>query len=65
MIYSEASYFNGNHCQHCADRDEHKRLKALEPKRLPRLRRPLDVTDPDLFPNIAEAARYARERGMA
>lgn len=26
MIYSEAAYFDGNHCQHCADRDEKHRL---------------------------------------
>lgn len=26
MIYSEAAYFDGNHCQHCADREEHQRL---------------------------------------
>ena len=31
---------------------------------LPRVSKPLDVTDEDLFPNIAEAARYARERGL-
>lgn len=27
MIYSEAAYFDGNHCQHVADRDEHRRLQ--------------------------------------
>lgn len=26
MIYSEAAYFDGNHCQHCAAREEHQRL---------------------------------------
>lgn len=25
--YSEAAYFDGNHCQHCADRDEHRRIQ--------------------------------------
>ena len=32
MIYSEASYFDGNHCQHCADRDEAMRLERIERK---------------------------------
>ncbi len=27
MLYSEASYFDGNHCAHCATRDEHMRLQ--------------------------------------
>lgn len=26
MIYSETSFFDGQHAQHCADRDEHNRL---------------------------------------
>jgi hypothetical protein len=26
MIYSEAAFFDGNACQHCADRDEQQRL---------------------------------------
>ena len=47
MIYSEAAFPfadnpTPNHCQHCADRDEHNRLKAKEPKALPRMRRPYD-----------------------
>lgn len=25
--YSEAAYFDGNHCAHCAARDEHLRLQ--------------------------------------
>jgi len=25
-MYAEAAYFEGNHCQHCADREEHQRL---------------------------------------
>ena len=34
MIYSEAAYFDGNHCAHCAARDEwirleRKRVEAL------------------------------------
>lgn len=29
MIYSEAAYFEGNACQHCADRDEHLRLARI------------------------------------
>lgn len=29
MIYSEAAYFEGNHCQHCADRDEHLRWQRI------------------------------------
>jgi len=27
MIYSEAAYFDGNHCAHCAARDEYNRLE--------------------------------------
>ena len=27
MPYSERAYFDGDHCQHCADRDEHARLE--------------------------------------
>lgn len=27
MLYSEAAYFDGNHCAHCAARDEHNRLE--------------------------------------
>lgn len=27
--YSERAYFGGDHCQHCADRDEHLRLKRI------------------------------------
>ena len=30
MIYSEASYFDGNHCHHCAARDETLRLARIE-----------------------------------
>lgn len=29
MIYSEAAYFDGNHCAHVASRDEHNRLKRI------------------------------------
>ena len=29
MIYSEAAYFEENHCQHCADRDEFLRLRNI------------------------------------
>lgn len=40
MIYSEAAYFEGNACQHCASRDEHLRLerKEQEARRLARRR---------------------------
>lgn len=27
LIYSEAAYFDGNHCQHVAAWEEHKRLE--------------------------------------
>ncbi len=27
MLYSEAAYFDGNHCAHCAARDEHNRIE--------------------------------------
>jgi len=29
MNYAEAAYFDGNHCQHVADRDEHRRLQRI------------------------------------
>lgn len=29
MLYSEAAYFDGNHCAHCAARDEHLRLQRI------------------------------------
>lgn len=29
MLYSEAAYFDGNHCHHVAAWEEHKRLKRL------------------------------------
>lgn len=30
MSYSEAAYFNGNHCQHVADREEAQRLARIK-----------------------------------
>lgn len=29
MLYSEAAYFDGNHCQHCADRDDFLRRERI------------------------------------
>jgi hypothetical protein len=29
MSYSERAYFDGDHCQHCADRDEFIRLQRI------------------------------------
>jgi hypothetical protein len=29
MLYSEAAYFDNNHCAHCAARDEHLRLQRI------------------------------------
>lgn len=29
LIYSEAAYFDGNHCQHVAAWEEHKRLARI------------------------------------
>ncbi len=29
MLYSEAAYFDGNHCAHCAAREEHKRIERI------------------------------------
>lgn len=29
MIYSEASFFDGNHCQHVAAWEEHRRLGRI------------------------------------
>lgn len=29
MIYAERAYFEGDHCQHCADREEHLRLARI------------------------------------
>ena len=28
-MYSERAYFDGDHCQHCATRDEHMRLERI------------------------------------
>lgn len=28
-MYSEMAYFDGNACQHCADREEHLRLQRI------------------------------------
>lgn len=28
-MYSERAYFDGDHCQHCATRDAHKRLERI------------------------------------
>lgn len=28
--YSEAAYFDGDHCHHCATRDEFRRLQRIE-----------------------------------
>lgn len=43
MSYSERAYFDGDHCQHCAARDEHQRLQRArrqmeqaDRRRLPR-----------------------------
>jgi hypothetical protein len=30
MSYSERAYFEGDHCHHCAARDEHQRLKRIK-----------------------------------
>lgn len=30
MIYSEMAYFDGNHCAHCATRDEAARLARID-----------------------------------
>lgn len=32
MDYAEAAYFDGNHCQHAADRDEARRLHRINAK---------------------------------
>lgn len=29
-MYSERAYFDGDHCHHCATRDEHDRLRRVE-----------------------------------
>lgn len=29
MLYAEAAYFDGNHCQHVATWEEHKRLARI------------------------------------
>lgn len=29
MHYSELAYFDGNHCHHCATRDEHLRYERI------------------------------------
>lgn len=30
MAYAEAAFFDGNHCQHVAARDEHQRLGRIQ-----------------------------------
>lgn len=30
MSYAERAYFDGDHCQHVAARDEHQRLRRIE-----------------------------------
>ena len=30
MIYAERAYFDGDHCQHVADRDEAQRLRNID-----------------------------------
>lgn len=50
MIAAEAAFFDGNHCQHVADRDEHRRQdrKRQEMRQVLRLRErsPLRSTKP-------------------
>ena len=65
MIYAEASYYDGAHFQHIADREEHLRLtrirKALERRSIPRVSMPVDVTDEAAFPEIHRAIEHARQ----
>lgn len=28
-MYAERAYFDGDHCQHCATRDDHRRLERI------------------------------------
>lgn len=37
--YPEAAFFDGDHCQHCADRDEHRRLERIRQQTRDALRR--------------------------
>jgi len=30
MLYSEAAYFDNNHCAHCATRDDYNRLQRID-----------------------------------
>lgn len=39
MLYSEAAYFDGNHCAHCAARDEHLRLVRIRTQAIKHLDR--------------------------
>ena len=57
MSYSERAYFDGDHCQHCAARDEHHRLT--------RARRQMEKADRRRLPRYnAEAVQneIARDR---
>lgn len=40
-MYAERAYFDGDHCHHCAARDEHERLRriAMQGARVMRERR--------------------------
>lgn len=51
-LAAERAYFDGDHCQHVAARDEHKRLERLSPRRLYRPRHETPVE---------QAERYGRE----
>ena len=65
MIYAEASFFDGAHFQHIADREEHQRLtrirKAVERRSIPRVSMPVDCDDPERFPEIHRAIEHARQ----
>jgi hypothetical protein len=37
-MYSERAYFDGDHCQHVAARDEHDRLRMIEKRNREALR---------------------------
>lgn len=39
MLYSECAYFNGDHCQHVADWQEHNLLMARRRRVIERTRR--------------------------
>lgn len=55
MLYAEAAYFDGDHCQHCADRDENLHRERIEARARVARRRALPFADSAL--NVVQLKR--------